>query len=65
MAASKIRRMVSELVVWKDTRGQDLVEYALMAGFVAVAAGVFIPDISASMSKIYSRLASKLVEAGG
>ena len=25
--------------VWKDTRGQDLIECALMAGFVAVAAG--------------------------
>ena len=23
------------LQIWKDTRGQDLIEYALMAGFVA------------------------------
>lgn len=28
-----------------DTRGQDLVEYALMAGFVAVAAGAILPTI--------------------
>ena len=65
MRASKIGRMISELVVWKDTRGQDMVEYALLAGFVAVAAAVFIPDVSVTMSKIYSRLANKLVEAGG
>ena len=27
------------LQLWRDKRGQDLIEYALMAGFVAVAAG--------------------------
>ena len=48
-----------------ENRGQDLVEYALLAGFVAVAAGVFIPDVSASMYTIYSRVASKLIVAGG
>jgi len=55
-------------ILWalcRDQRGQDLVEYALMAGFVAVAAGALFPDLSGSMSTIYSRLASKLVEAGG
>jgi len=41
------------------------VEYALLAGFVAVASGIFVPDVSATMSKIYSRLASKLVDASG
>ena len=28
---------------WQETVGQDLVEYALMAGFVAVAAGALVP----------------------
>lgn len=46
-----------------DERGQDLVEYALLAGLLAVAAGLFVPDMSASMQTIYSRLASRLVEA--
>ena len=27
------------LKIWNDNRGQDLIEYALMAGFVAVAEG--------------------------
>ena len=49
----------------KDERAQDLVEYALLAGLVAVAAGLFAPELSASMKTIYSRLASKLVEAAG
>ena len=49
--------------IWREERGQDMVEYALLAGLAAVASGLFVPDMSASMTKIYSRLASKLVQA--
>ena len=52
-------------MLWRDERGQDLVEYALLAGFVAVAAGIFLPNVSGSMYTIYSRVASKLAVAGG
>ena len=62
---SRIIAMMWKLRLWKDTRGQDLVEYALLAGFIAVAAGVFIPDVTSAMSTIYSRVASRLVEAQG
>jgi pilus assembly protein Flp/PilA len=51
--------------LWRDTRGQDLVEYALLAGFVAVAAGALLPSISSSISKIFSKMSSVLVGAGG
>jgi pilus assembly protein Flp/PilA len=44
----------------KDTEGQDLVEYALLAGFVAVAAGALLPGISNSISAIFSRMGSVL-----
>ncbi len=47
----------------KDDRGQDLVEYALLAGFIAVAAGALLPGISTSISKIFSRMASVLTNA--
>ena len=53
------------LRVWQARQGQDLVEYALLAGFVAVAAGVFVPDVSSSLVLIYSRLASRLIQANG
>jgi Flp pilus assembly pilin Flp len=42
----------------KDTRGQDLIEYALMAGFVAVAAGAIMPNVASSISIIFSKVAS-------
>ena len=31
----RIERMMWLAKIWKDRRGQDLIEYALMAGFVA------------------------------
>ncbi len=46
-----------------DERGQDLVEYALLAGFIAVAAGALLPGISTSISKIFSKMASVLANA--
>jgi pilus assembly protein Flp/PilA len=55
-------KSVSEFL--KDDRGQDLVEYALMAGFVAVAAGALMPNISSSISTIFSKVSSVLTGAG-
>jgi Flp pilus assembly pilin Flp len=62
---NRIIDLIRGLSVLSDTQGQDLVEYALLGGFVAVAAGALIPDVSTSMSTIYSRVASRLIEAAG
>ena len=53
----QLRRLV------KDSEGQDLVEYTLLAGFVAVAAGALLPGISDSISVIFSKMASVLSAA--
>jgi len=50
----------SLLRIARDRRGQDLVEYALMAGFVAVTAGALSPSISTSISTIFSNIASTI-----
>ena len=47
----------------RDEQGQDLVEYALLAGFIAVAAGALLPGISKSISTIFSRMGSVLTNA--
>ena len=59
----KCRLAAWQVMLWKDTRGQDLVEYALLAGFVAVAAGALLPGISSSISTIFSRMGSVLTAA--
>lgn len=51
------------LQIWKDKRGQDLIEYALMAGFVAVAAGALMPAISGSISTVFSKIGSVMTLA--
>ena len=44
--------------IWRDRRGQDLIEYALMAGFVAVAAGAIMPGVATSINLIFSEVNS-------
>lgn len=56
-AAVKIQQIV------KDTRGQDLIEYALMAGFVAVAAGAIMPGVASSINIVFSKVNSIMVLA--
>lgn len=50
---------------FRDERGQDLIEYALMAGFVAVTAGALMPNVSSSVSTVFSKIQSLLSEAAG
>lgn len=50
-------------MIWIDERGQDLIEYALMAGFVAVAAGAVMPGVSTQISTIFSKVTGKLTSA--
>jgi pilus assembly protein Flp/PilA len=58
-----MKNLILKLQVWKDTRGQDLIEYALMAGFVAVAAGAIMPSIATSISTIFSKVGSVMTAA--
>ncbi len=46
-----------------DRAGQDLIEYTLMAGFVAVAAGAIMPGVTSSISKIFSKVSSVMANA--
>ncbi len=50
--------------ILRDESGQDFVEYALLAGMVAVTAGATIPDFSASISTIFSKVTSVADRAG-
>ena len=59
------RITLSLMRVLRDTRGQDLIEYALMAGFVAVAAGAIMPGVAESISTIFSKVASTMSLAAG
>ncbi len=44
--------------LWRDTQGQDLVEYALAAGLVAVAAVAAMPALSTTINTVFSKIGS-------
>ncbi len=40
----------------QDEKAQDLVEYALLAAFIAVATGAFLPPVAENISIIFSKM---------
>ncbi len=58
---NKLYSLILRLV--RDEEAQDMVEYALLAGFIAVAAGALLPGISDSISTIFSKMASLVANA--
>ncbi|MDP9113876.1 MAG: Flp family type IVb pilin [Acidobacteriota bacterium] len=58
-----MKNLLVRIQAFRDTRGQDLIEYALMAGFVAVAAGAVMPGVASSISTIFSQVGSVMAVA--
>ena len=46
--------------IYRDARGQDMIEYALMAAFVAVASAAVLPSATPSISAVLSKVGSVL-----
>jgi Flp pilus assembly pilin Flp len=52
--------------LWEDKSGQDLIEYALTVGFVAVAAAAIFPaTLMPNVSVIFSKIESSMAAANG
>jgi pilus assembly protein Flp/PilA len=60
---NRILKLIIQAKIWREEQGQDLIEYALMAGFVAVAAGAIMPGVASSISTIFSQVSSVLSAA--
>jgi pilus assembly protein Flp/PilA len=56
-------KLILKMRILTNTSGQDLIEYALMAGFVAVAAGALMPGIATSISQIFSSVGSVMTQS--
>jgi Flp pilus assembly pilin Flp len=62
----RIRRRLSALLAGgrRNQSGQDLIEYALIVGFIAVACAAIIPyTATESMRTIYSKIADILMSS--
>ena len=49
--------------IWKDDRGQDLIEYTLMLAFVALASAALFSTAGGSINQIWSNANSQLSSA--
>jgi pilus assembly protein Flp/PilA len=60
-------RIQTQMVqLWQDDRGQDLVEYALLAGFAAVAASALFPNFAfGPIRTIFSSLSGHITRVTG
>jgi pilus assembly protein Flp/PilA len=56
----KLWHSVISLRIWSDQHGQDLIDYAMIAGFIAVVTGMFLPNVSKDVSRVYSELTRML-----
>jgi pilus assembly protein Flp/PilA len=53
-----LNRVVSRLRLWNDTRGQDLLEYALTAGLIAVAVVACMPLLGRTVNHVFETIGS-------
>ena len=60
---TRMIQRVAGLELWKDRRGQDLIEFALMAGFVAVMAGAMVPSVTGSLTSVLVKVNSVMAFA--
>jgi pilus assembly protein Flp/PilA len=49
----------------QDDKGQDVIEYALMAGLVAIAGGALMPNVSTALVTLFNKIESLLADAAG
>jgi Flp pilus assembly pilin Flp len=52
-------------ILRRSQRGQELIEYALLVAFFAVAAGVVVPPLGPAVSTIFTKAMSVLGRFGG
>jgi pilus assembly protein Flp/PilA len=55
-----LTKAIWKLRICQDTRGQEFIEYALIAGFLACACGAALPDIGSSVLVVFSKVLSVL-----
>ena len=50
--------------LWNEEEGQDLIEYSLLLGFIALFSVAIYTSVTGNISKIWGNASSTLVQAG-
>ena len=56
-------RTIWSVRIWKDTRGQDMLEYALYAAAICTLYAAVTPGVATSISSIFSKINSSMSQA--
>ena len=51
------------LRMWRDSGGQDLIEYSLGAGMIALTAVAVMPSLDAVVNNIFGRIGSLIASS--
>jgi Flp pilus assembly pilin Flp len=51
---------ILKVKIWKDTRGQEMVEYALLGGFLVTACGAASPVVANNLVTAFSHIVQAL-----
>jgi len=58
-----MKKLTSKLRIVRNTSGQNLIDYALLAGFMALTGSAILPGVAASVSTIFSQVGTVMVSA--
>ena len=58
----KLNQLVWMVRIWRDRTAQDFIEYAMIAGFVALVACSVMPDISILVTRVYAQLSIMMMD---
>ena len=61
--AGRIITFIWGMKLWKDTRGQDILEYALYVAAIGTLYAAFSPSVATSVSSILSKVATTMSSA--
>ena len=57
----QVIRLLVQCQIWTDDRGQDMIEYALLAALVTVLAVAMVPGVSSSINIVFSKVNSIMI----
>jgi Flp pilus assembly pilin Flp len=62
---AKALSFVVQLKIWKDTRGQDMLEYGCFMAAIVLLYAAFSPSVATGLVNVFSRISSNLSTAAG
>ena len=61
--AERIVKAIWALRIWKDTRGQDMLEYALYVAVICTLYAAVSPSVATSISTVFSKINDNMAAA--